>query len=85
MVLKRLLLTQLIIYTAVIAFLAYLGVGDFAIYISLVTLAYLTTILAYNPLPPGARGMANVVSAILVTVFLYFAITRILQILGIPL
>ncbi|MCG2869471.1 MAG: hypothetical protein L7H10_01835 [Vulcanisaeta sp.] len=85
MVLRRLLITQLVIYTVAIAFLAYLGVNDFAIYISLVTLAYLATILAYSPLPPKARTAANIVAAVLVAVFLYFAVIRILQILGVPL
>ncbi|WP_054853112.1 hypothetical protein [Vulcanisaeta distributa] len=83
MVLKRLLITQLVLYTVVIAFLAYLGVDDFAIYISLVTLIYLVTIITAHPLPPGTRRVANVVTAVLVAVFLYFAITRILQILGV--
>ena len=83
MVLKQLLIAQLVLYTAVIAFLAYLGVGDIAIYISLVTLVYLVTIVAAHPLPPGTRRVANVITAVLVAVFLYFAAIRILEILGV--
>lgn len=78
------LMIQLILYASVIAFLAYLGVGDFAIYISLVTLIYLVTITVAYPLPPGTRRVAGVIAAVLVAVFLYFAVIRILEILGVP-
>ncbi|MGC9180383.1 MAG: hypothetical protein ACP5GZ_09310 [Vulcanisaeta sp.] len=83
MVLKRLLIIQLIIYTVIIAFLAYLGVGDFAIYISLVTLAYLVTVTTAHPLPPSVRGVSTAIAIALLIVFLYFAVTRILEILGV--
>ncbi|WP_069807924.1 hypothetical protein [Vulcanisaeta thermophila] len=84
MVLKELLITQAILYGVAYAFLAYLRVSDLGIYVSIMALIYIVTMLIYSPLPRRLRLVNDVLITALVLAFLYFAITRIIAILGFP-
>jgi len=76
-----LLVTQCLLYGLAYAALAYLGVGDPGVYVSFFTLIYLVTVTLYSPLPRRLRVVSRVIMVVLVSVFLYFAVMRILVII----
>lgn len=82
--LRRLLMIQTVLYGVVYAFLAYLRVNDLGIYVSMMTLMYITTVLVFSPLPRRLRIVNIVIIIALLTAFLYFAIIRIMEIMGFP-
>lgn len=82
MALRELLIVQAVLYGIAYSFLAYLGVNDLGIYVSVMALIYITTVLIFSPLPKRLRIINNIIIAILVLAFLYFAIMRIIEIMG---
>lgn len=76
------MVTQVLLYGAAYAFLAYLGVKDLGIYTSIMTLIYITTTLAFNPLPRKLRIISSIIMAALVIASLYFVTVKIIKILG---
>ncbi|ABW02250.1 hypothetical protein [Caldivirga maquilingensis] len=80
--LKELLVTQAVLYGIAYAFLAYLGVTNLGVYVTVTALIYITTVLVYSPLPRRLRIINNIITAALIIAFIYFTTIKIISILA---
>lgn len=82
--LKDALITQVALTGLLLSFLYYLRVQSLSIYVSLYTIIYITTMMLAEPMPRRVRLLHIALSTVLVAIFTYFAVLRIMAILGGP-
>lgn len=82
--LKDALVTQVALTGLLLSFLYYLRVQSLSIYVSLYAIIYITTMMLAEPMPRRVRSLHIVLLTVLVAIFAYFAVLRIMAILGGP-
>ncbi|WP_291766888.1 hypothetical protein [Caldivirga sp. UBA161] len=80
--LKQALIIQLTLTGIITAFLQYLNVESLGVYLSIYAIIYLTSMLLAEPMPRRVRRIHFIMSALLVAAFTYFAVIKVMQILG---